>query len=114
MVEMKAQTKLQNMPPADTGGMPQAVAAPPKVTAGRIVNFVLKDGQVRPLMIVRVWGDSPMPGYINGVLLFDGSNDANVLPHEVPNPVGVPVMWVTSVHYDAAKVPGTWHWPERV
>jgi hypothetical protein len=89
-------------------------AKPPTVTIGRTVNFVLKDGQVRPFQIVRVWSNV----YVNGVLTFDGSNDANILPncetYPHPDPAGRPIMWLTSIHYDANKTPGTWHWPERV
>jgi hypothetical protein len=82
----------------------------PFVTEGRIVSYVMKDGQIRPLIVTRVWTQND----INGVLVFDGSNDAPCLPQEHPNPAGIPVLWLTSVHRDDNKAPGTWHWPERV
>lgn len=122
----KAQTRIQS--PDRSGKTPgpriasaeqtPAVSQPPRITIGRTVNYVLKDGQVRPFLIVRVWGDNPFPGNVNGVLIFDGSNDAHVLPNAEMNPhhnpAGNPQVWLTSVHYDANKAPFTWHWPERV
>jgi hypothetical protein len=92
--------------------------------AGRIVNYVMKDGQARPLLVARAWGDS---GIVNGVLFVDGSNDDGNLPIQVgPVPritsevVGIGLVkaaatgiWATSVHFDPKKKPGTWHWPER-
>lgn len=109
---MKAQTRIQpvaKVERVDPWPAPPSTP-PPVVTVGRTVNYVLKDGQIRPLLVVRVWS----PVYINGVLTFDGSNDANILPCEHPNPAAQPTMWLTSIHYDAEEKPGTWHWPERV
>jgi len=84
----------------------------PRVTVGRIVNYVLADGQVRPLMVTHVQGAAL--GHVNGVLFFDGSNDARVLPREHTDPAGQPYMQLAVIRYDANKTPGTWHWPEEV
>jgi hypothetical protein len=78
---------------------------------GRIVHYVMKDGQERPLMVVRVWSPSEIPGYINGVLIFDGSNDSGIFPYSGYES-GRNTAWITSTHYDAGKKPGTWHWPK--
>ena len=106
---MKAQK-----PHPQTSDPSPAPVLPPRVTIGRTVSFVLNDGQVRPMIVVRAWiGD-----YINGVLFFDGSNDARLLPEQAhnphPNPAGMPYMWMTSVQHDEDRKPGTWHWPARV
>lgn len=81
---------------------------------GKIVNYVLTNHQIRPLIVVRVWDviESEKPGYINGVLLFDGLNDHRDLPNE---PIGHEycAQWVTSTWYDENKTPGTWHWCTR-
>jgi hypothetical protein len=111
---MKARTVIRDFPPVKSEAPPMPPVSRPAVTIGRLVNYVLQDGQIRPLLVVRVWGDVPINGYVNGILYFDGSNDARVLPHEHPNPAGMPMQWVTSIHYDAEKKPGTWHWPERI
>lgn len=82
---------------------------------GRIVNYVMKNGEVRPLVVVRVWQSGMHPGYLNGVLLIDGLNDEGQLPSltiERENLVP-PAIWITSTWYDENKVPGTWHWPDR-
>lgn len=84
----------------------------PRVTPGRTVNCVLSDGQVRPLVVVRVRGDEL--GHIDGTLFFDGSNDARVLPREHADPAGTPCMFLTAIRYDESKTTGTWHWPEKV
>ena len=83
-----------------------------KITVGRRVYYVLKDGQVRPLDVTNVRGDEL--GHVNGWLSFDGSNDAGLLPREHADPAGNPMMHLADVRYDASKTPGTWHWPERV
>lgn len=82
-----------------------------KITVGRSVHYVLKDGQVRPLQVTNVHGDEI---HVNGVLLFDGSNDVGLLPREHADHAGNPFMHLQGIRYDANKTPGTWHWPERV
>lgn len=88
---------------------------PSGVSEGRIVHFVLdREESVGgtnafrhvAAAIVRVWN----PSYVNLLLLPDGSNDG------FPSNAGfVELPWRTSVTYDEdAKLPGTWHFPERV
>jgi len=77
------------------------------ITEGRIVHYVLPDGrsqgQHRPAIIVRVWGQvDPYP--INLHVFYDGTNDY---------PAGNGEMWKTSVPYSEDPQPGTWHWIER-
>lgn len=83
-----------------------------QITAGRIVNYVLANGQVRPLIVTRVRGDEL--GHVSGVLFFDGSNDAEALPRPAENPAAIPVMDLAAVRHDETKNANTWHWPERV
>ena len=51
---------------------------------------------------------------VDGVLFFDGSNDALALPSPHPNPAGEPCMFLAAIRYDASKSPGTWHWPGNI
>lgn len=83
-----------------------------KITVGRIVHYVLADGQVRPLIVTKVRGDKL--GYVSGVLFFDGTNDAEALPRPASNPAATPVMDIPAVPYDASGRPNTWHWPEWI
>lgn len=82
---------------------------------GRMVHFVLPEnrgyfpsvvGEHRPAIVVRVW--DAKTGYVNLQVVVDGMNDC-------PNAklAGCPLVWETSVVYDEAKAPGTWHWIER-
>ena len=48
-------------------------------------------GDICPAMVLRVWGDS---GCSNLKVMLDGTDD----------------FWATSVNYDEAKGPRTWHW----
>jgi hypothetical protein len=89
------------------------------IQVGHRVNYVMKDGQIRPLDVVRIYPHN----VINGVLLFDGLNDQDNIPalnedEEMPmvrisdaphREAVMPVMWLTCVHYDAQCAPGTWH-----
>jgi hypothetical protein len=72
---------------------------------GRIVHFIMPDGQHRPAIIVRVWDPKATNATLVQLQVFtDSSNDKE------PN-----VIWRTSVHQDeTATKPGTWHEPERV
>ncbi len=71
---------------------------------GRIVHFILPDGQHRPAIIVRIWDVVPTDKSMVQLQVFtDGTND------RLQN-----VEWRKSVHQDpAAATPGTWHEPER-
>ncbi len=70
---------------------------------GRIVQFVLPNGDSRPLIIVRVWNES---GNVSGHVFHDGPDDAHIDQHG---------PYKHDVKYNAdGKEPSTWHWPARV
>ena len=84
---------------------------------GRIVHYVLKNGDVRPLTVTRV-----IPGTktVNGVLAFDGPNDKSHLPEELEIRSEIELRagtrWMEEIPYNElvtgkTLVPGTWHWP---
>lgn len=79
---------------------------------GRIVHYVMPDGQHRPAIIVRVWhhpSEAATPeSLVNVQVLTDGSNDD---PQRDPNaPL---VLWRTSIAQQAeGTTPNTWHAPE--
>lgn len=95
---------------------------PIDILVGQRLNYVMRDGSIRPLDVVRVWSDT----CVNGVLLFDGSNDDGNIPslsedHPLPHTditisphynLPLPVLWLTSVMRDDGKAPGTWHLDE--
>lgn len=56
-----------------------------------------KEGDVFPLMIVRVWGNQPDSAF-NGQVLLDGSDS----------------LWVTSTSFTETPTPGKAHVPPRV
>ena len=76
-----------------------------KVTVGRIVNFVVAEGIIRPMIVTNV----NEGGTINGVQFRDGSNDDQhdhcVTPKQTQ-------AWRTSVSYDAKASVNSWHWPK--
>ena len=77
------------------------------LTEGRVVHFVMPDGEHRAAVIVRVWRP-PMPeypGYSNLLVLPDGGNDGP------GNETGI--RRECSVCYSEEKTPRTWHWIER-
>lgn len=78
---------------------------------GRIVHFVLPNGQHRPAIIVRVFEEPPTPASVANLQVFlDGSNDA-----PAREPGASDLLWRTSVHQDAETMkPGTWHTPELI
>lgn len=82
------------------------------LTEGRIVHYVLPDGQHRPAIVVRVWDRNPDDpiGCCQLQVFVDGSNDH----HQISaNEVGHGTVWRTSVRCDeVGKAPGTWHWIE--
>lgn len=84
----------------------QKIEAPdmPGLTEGRMVHYVMPDGQHRPAMIARVWNKKT--GYINVTVFTDWSNDV----HMTNTAVGI--IWVTSILYDPEKALNTWHWIE--
>ena len=77
----------------------------PGLTEGRMVHFVLPNGEHRPAVIVRVWHVTGVcDGYVNLQVFTDGTNDGQ------ENAAGI--AWKTSVCYDENKSVGTWHWIE--
>lgn len=83
--------------------------------AGRIVHYVLSNGQHRPAIVVRDWSDPHVTGsdgMVNLIVFADGTNDAGAILGIV-SPPGL--FWATSAHYDAAgTIHHTWHWIEKV
>ncbi|MHB9010388.1 MAG: hypothetical protein ACYC3E_00130 [Carboxydocellales bacterium] len=78
---------------------------------GRIVHFVMPDGQHRPAIIVRVWSpETNTTGYSNLVVFVDGTNDKNGVSDQQAQSC---TMWATSVSMSEGKEPRTWHWPEK-
>jgi hypothetical protein len=77
------------------------------LTEGRVVHFVLPDGphkgEHRPAFVVKVWDRAT--GYVNLQVFMDGTNDG---PEYASG-----ISWQTSVLYDEAQRPRTWHWIEK-
>jgi hypothetical protein len=80
---------------------------------GRIVHYVLANGQHRPAIVVRNWSNPAIPGsdgMVNLIVFADGSNDYEA----IQGATELGMFWATSVHYDpAGKMHHTWHWIER-
>lgn len=92
-------------------------AAAPKPTAHTIlqlpsirsiVHYVLRDGRSkgehRPAIIVKIWSTE----MVQLQVFTDSTND-----FEKGTAGADGILWATSVHYDEAAEPGTWHWPEE-
>ena len=74
---------------------------------GRIVHYVLQNGQHRPAIVVRNWSD----GRVNLIVFADGTNDAGVIGGSYSSQG---LFWATSAHYDPqGDKHHTWHWIER-
>jgi hypothetical protein len=100
---------------------------------GRIVHFVMPNGQHRPAIVVQVWRvpDSPGPepilkapenGCCNLRVFTDGPNDVPYTPEEKEklgnwgfreDDVRHGHIWATSMMYSEEPKPGTWHWIEH-
>lgn len=68
---------------------------------GRVVHFVMNNGEHRPAFVVRVWDKEN--GTVNLQVFTDGFNDNAAF-----------VEWQTSVPYFEDQRPYSWHWPEFV
>jgi hypothetical protein len=77
-----------------------------KLSIGRVVHIVMEDGQHRPAICVRVWGNEGG----NFQAFIDGTNDRD-FANEEEQVSGV--KWMTSVCYSETPSTRTWHWPER-
>ncbi len=81
------------------------------LTVGRIVHFVMPDGDHRPAIVVRTWGGD----CVQLQVFLDGTNDLTPaenggISREIAERG---LMWATSVPYSEQPQPRTWHWPER-
>ena len=75
---------------------------------GRLVNYVMKNGAIRPMLVVSGGDMSP-----NGKLFYDSTNDVGNFNGADPQNIGDGVEQMWSVPYSADKKPGTWHWPVK-
>lgn len=91
-------------------------------TEGRIVHFVLPNGEHRAAMIVRAWPPQQVggdEGVANMQVMLDGTNDGDLAWQRFNYGEGETVhvhnfnRWETSVHYSEGKEPRTWHWIEK-
>jgi hypothetical protein len=89
---------------------------------GRIVHFVMPDGEHRPAIVTKVWDRENQSGCSNLNVFTDYTNDwgwndaeqkaltdAGIKPEEVKHGH----FWATSRMYSADPLPGTWHWIEK-
>lgn len=89
------------------------------LTEGRIVHFVMPNGEHRPAIIVRVWASGPCGGYVNMQVFTDGANDTYSIPPgsnestSLNEAIKTGIIWRTSICYSEEKTPNTWHWIEK-
>lgn len=87
------------------------------LTEGRIVHYVMPNGEHRPAIVVRVWStDGVCEGYVNLQVFTDGANDLRQFAEDeadVKRQVTLGQLWRTSICHSQDKQPGTWHWIER-
>lgn len=74
---------------------------------GRIVNYVVDDVTIRPMMVVRV-GAGNRAGVIAGHVYRDVAND-----HQIDSRGRDAIAWVESASFSENHEPETWHWPAR-
>lgn len=98
-----------------------------KPTIGRIVHFVLANGQHRAATVVNAWDTLGDQGRANLTVHLDQSNDVQTSQAGdgqyvakfdlIPEGAGCRAngtLAVGSAEQDEdTKAPGTWHWPER-
>lgn len=96
---------------------------------GRIVHFVMPNGQHRPAIVTQVWDRGGTTGTANLLVFTDGSND---LPENKEqedlyklyhgmnlDEIRHGHIWQTSKTFSdvtpgtEVPQPGTWHWPEK-
>lgn len=81
---------------------------------GRIVHYVLSNGEHRPAIVVRNWSNPFLPGSdgrVNLIVFADGTNDSGAVSGNVSDQG---LFWATSAHYDPEGTKHhTWHWIER-
>jgi hypothetical protein len=87
-----------------------------KPTVGRIVHYTLKNGHVRPAIVVATWPDNDL---LQLQVFVDGHNDGESRYgtdsgiFSVEGKAGL--AWRTSVKQSqsGSPEPGCWHWPPR-
>jgi len=89
------------------------------LTEGRIVHYVMPNGQHRPAIVVKVWNPS---GMSNLQVITDGPNDLPFTPEEKEQfkNFGMSLedvrhghIWKTSISFSEEPKQGTWHWIEK-
>lgn len=85
--------RMQNAIPPDVGRNTEPIFGWPAGAQAHIGNEV-KEGDTFPMMITRVWGDTPESA-VNGQVFLDGTD----------------VFWATSV--SVGEGPRTFSWPSR-
>lgn len=90
---------------------------------GRIVHFVMPNGEHRPAIVTKVWDHEGATGTSNLNVFTDYSNDVPYKQDEIekmrngfgidPDQVRHGHIWRTSIRYSETPEPGTWHWIER-
>jgi len=92
------------------------------LTEGRMVHYVMPNGQHRPAIIVKVWDHQGVNGTSNLQVITDGPNDLPFTFEEkeqfknfgmVPEDVRHGHIWKTSILFSEEPKPGTWHWIEK-
>lgn len=111
---------------AEFAASPEATQELPSLleglTEGRIVHYVMTNGDHRPAIVVRVWrslggaheGLPVLEGLVNLQVFTDGANDQNPAYSSGLNErVSSGLLWATSVRYSDQHETGSWHWIER-
>lgn len=78
------------------------------LTEGRMVHFVMPNGDHRPAVIVNAWKGVSVyqqQGKVNLQVFTDFSNDGK--EYESGR------YWATSIPYSEEPKPNTWHWIEK-
>lgn len=87
-----------------------------KPTVGRIVQYTLANGSVRPAIVVHAWPDNDM---VQLQVFVDGSNDGDNRHGGISGVTADEgsrgLAWRTSVHESKSgdPEPGCWNWPPR-
>ena len=93
------------------------------LTSGRIVHYVMPNGEHCPAIVLRVWDTASDSGCANLNVFTDYSNSIPYTQPETDNMklnFGIEIdqvrhghIWRTSIMFSADPVPGTWHWIEQ-
>ncbi len=82
------------------------------LTEGRIVHYVMPDGDHRAAIVVKVWNKDT--GVSNLTVFTDWSNDIIGNESDALNAlIAAGTFWRTSVEYSEEPKPNTWHWIEK-